>query len=181
MQWRDNQQRYGLLRMLLHWTVALLLPLMVILGLWLTSLGRFDPALRQALFWHQGLGLLLALLMLLRALWRLASQTPQQGRRTPMERYVLRKVRLLLYLLVFVACVSGYLLATGGNRELFWFDLLRMPQLLQLGMGELEQVKAMHQASVWALCALVVLHVLAALKYQLLNKEPILQRMLGRR
>lgn len=181
MQWRDNQQRYGLLSMLLHWTVALLLPLMVILGLWLTSLGRFDPALDQALFWHQGLGLLLAALMLLRALWRLASQTPQQGKRTAMERYVLRKVRLLMYLLVFIAGASGYLLATGGSRELIWFDLVHMPQLMQLGLGDLGQVKSVHQASVWALCALVILHVMAALKYQIIHKEPILQRMFGRR
>lgn len=181
MQWLDNQQRYGLVSMLLHWVMALLLFALLFLGWRLGAMGNFDPQRAALLFWHQGLGLTAALLMFTRMLWRWRSTNPRQGQRSPMEKQVLRKVRLLMYLLVFIACISGYLLVTGGNREVLWFDVLVLPQLYRLDMGQVSQIKTLHMTAVWSLAGFVCLHVLATFKYQLINKEPILQRMLGRR
>ncbi len=181
MQWRDNPQRYGLLSMLLHWSIAVLVLALLLLGVWFAGLGNFDGNKQLARSWHQGLGLLVAVLMLVRMFWRWRSVNPQQGPRSALERQVLRKVRLFMYLLVFVACISGYLLASSGSRELDWFGLFQVAQLTRLDMAQLAQVRSLHTIAVWSLATLVALHVLATLKYQLLQKEPILQRMLGRR
>lgn len=181
MQWRDNQQRYGLVSMLLHWGVALLLLILVWLGLRVTSLGIFDPGLEPAINLHQSLGLLLVVLMLLRLAWRSKSVAPAPLGGNQLQRYVLRKVRLLMYLLVFVAGISGYLLATGASREFAWFGLMQMPVFSKLGMAEIAQLKNLHGLAVWSLCALVVLHVAAALKVQFIDRQAMLQRMLGKR
>ena len=180
MQNPAPQPRHDFLTRLLHWLIALLLGVTFGLGLWLASLGLFDSRQAGVGLWHKSLGALVAVLMLLRLLWRWRlSALPAIGSR--LEQRLAQLVQGLMYVLVFVAGSSGYLLATGSGRALEWFGLLHVPSLFALGSGMLDQVKQVHEAAAWLLVALTVLHVLAVFKHQLLDGDPVLRRMLGKK
>ena len=172
--------RYDVVTRLLHWLIAVLLVAVVALGLWLSGLGLFDSRQASVGLWHKSLGLLVVVLMLLRLLWRWRRPAlVAVGSR--LEQGGARLVQGLMYVLVFVAGVSGYLLATGSGRALEWFGVLHVPSLFALGSGMLDQVKQVHEAAAWLLVALTVLHVLAVFKHQLLDRDPLLQRMSGKK
>lgn len=177
MQDHSPQPRYDLATRLLHWLIALLLVAVFALGLWLASLGLFDSRQAAAGMWHKSLGALTGILMLLRLLWRWRKpRLPAVG--SLLEQLLARLVQSGLYLLVFLAIGSGYLLATGSGRALEWFGVLKIPALLALDAGVLDQVRQIHEVAAWLLVVLTVLHVLAAFKHQLLGPEPVLRRML---
>lgn len=169
--------RHPLPARILHWLIALLLAMAFALGLWLTSLGLFDSRQASVGMWHKSLGVLTGLLMLLRLLW-FWRRPALPGAGSRLERQLARLVQVLLYVLVLIAAGSGYLLATGSGRALEWFGVLHVPALLSLGSGMLDLVREVHGVSVWILAGLVGLHVLAVIKHQLLDREPVLKRML---
>lgn len=169
--------RHPLSVRILHWLLALLLAAVFCLGLWLASLGMFDSRLAGVALWHKSLGALTGMLMVLRLAW-FWRQLPLPGMGSRLEQLLARLVQALLYGLVFVAAGSGYLLATGSGRVLEWFGVLQVPALLALDSGELDLVREVHVTTAWTLAALTALHVLAVIKHQLLNPEPVLKRML---
>lgn len=172
-----NPHRYDLLTRLLHWLLAVLLVAVFGLGLWLAGLGLFDGRQAAVGLWHKSLGGLAGVLMLLRLVWRWRQPAlPTVG--SLAEQSLARFVQALLYMLVLLAAVSGYLLATGSGRALEWFGVLPVPVLWLLDSAALEQVKNLHVASVWALAGLTLLHLLAVLKHQLLDRHAVLRRML---
>lgn len=180
MQDQAPQLRHDFFTRLLHWLIALLLVAVFALGLWLASLGLFDSRQASVGMWHKSLGALTGGLMLLRLLWSLRRpRLPAIGSR--LEQLLARLVQGGLYALVFLAAGSGYLLATGSGRALEWFGVLQVPALFTLESGTLDLVRQVHEVAAWLLVALTVLHVLAVFKHQLLGREPLLRRMLGKK
>lgn len=178
IQLRDDQTRYGLISVLLHWTIAVLIAVLIGLGLWMVSLSVFDSWYRTAPMLHTSLGVVVALLMLIRLLWRMLTATPAPAvARSPVMMLLGKLVHRVMYANVFVVVVSGYLVATGSGRALEFFNLFSVPAMLHVSTRQVELFKTLHELSVWFLVGLIALHVAAVLKHQLIDKEPILQRM----
>lgn len=181
MQLRDDAHRYGLVSVLLHWSVALVVIGLFALGLWMTSLSYYDPWYRLGPWWHKGIGAVLFAVVLLRLGWRLWSGHPQPlPNHQPWERNIARLVHGLLYLLLLAIMVSGYLISTADGRPLVVFDLFAIPAVIT-GLPNQEDIAGqVHLLLACSLVALVILHALAALKHAFIDKDRTLARMLGR-
>lgn len=113
IQLRDDQTRYGLISVLLHWTIAVLIAVLIGLGLWMVSLSVFDSWYRTAPMLHTSLGVVVALLMLIRLLWRMLTATPAPAvARSPVMMLLGKLVHRVMYANVFVrwsaaACGAG--------------------------------------------------------------------------
>ena len=59
-----------------------------------------------------------------------------------------------------------------------WFGVVALPDFVSTDKALAELIKPLHQVSAFALAALVVLHVGAALKHHWIDKDGLLQRML---
>ena len=68
MQWRNSKDRFGWLAMSLHWVMAVMVPGLAAVGLWMTSLNYYSPWYTSAPFWHKSVGLVFAALLLVRLL-----------------------------------------------------------------------------------------------------------------
>lgn len=176
----QTEARYALSVRLMHWLLAILLVSAFGLGVWLDSLSMFDSQQALAGFWHKSLGLLVGILMIVR--WLVWLRQPPLPPLPPvgslLEQRLAKRVQALLYLLVVVAAVSGYLLATGSGRPLNWFGLVQIPAVVVLDSGALESIREVHGVTVWALAGLTGLHVLAVLKHQIAGPVAVLKRML---
>jgi cytochrome b561 len=150
------------------------------LGLWMRSLGYYDVWYRLGPWWHKGIGVMLVGLLMLRLLWRWLNPRPAHlPNHRPYERLAASVIHGLLYLLLFLIMLSGYLISTADGRGLEVFDWFTIPAILS-GIERQEDIAGtIHLYLAWSVLGLAALHALAALKHHFIDRDETLKRMLG--
>ncbi len=181
MEWRNTSGRYGLVAVILHWFTAIAVIGLFTLGLWMVELDYYDPWYRKAPDIHKGIGVLLAISLLLRLAWRFTNPQPDPvPGHSPMERRLARLVHGSLYLLLLLTVSAGYLISTADGRAVNVFGLFSLPATVQ-GLENQEDIAGIvHLGLAIILIALAGLHALAALKHHFVDRDPTLLRVLGR-
>lgn len=176
---KDSASGYGLITILLHWITAILVILLFSLGVYMTGLDYYSPWYHKAPALHVSLGLLLLALMIVRMLWRTGNQNPRPlpgiDARTLLAANL---VKVLLYLLIFTLCTTGYLITTAEGQAANFFDLLGVPATLQLNADNVDLIGEVHEYCAWSLVAIASLHGVAALLHHFVKKDLTLLRML---
>jgi cytochrome b561 len=188
----SSPARYTAVAMLLHWTIAVLIGINLVL-VWFADKW---PAgwVRPAIDTHKSIGITVLGLAIMRLLWRWANPAPPLPADYPKwERHAAHAAHIALYLLIFAIPLSGWLHDSAWKdgpthpMKLFWLvPWPRIPQIAHLPPVPKEHFHdalfAVHKYLAYVLYALFTLHVVGALKHQWIDKEPELQRMLpGRR
>ena len=177
----NTPDRYGTGARLLHWLTALLLVGSFGIGFYMVGL-TLSPAKLQLISWHKWIGVTVFALAMLRLAWRLYSPAPPLPAGMPRwELLAARASHALLYLLLFAAPLSGWLMSSAKGFQTVWFDVLPIPDLLAKDKELGDLLQTVHLALNFLLIAVLVGHVGAALKHHFLNKDDVLTRMLPRR
>lgn len=180
MQLRNTYQTYGAVSVVLHWLVALAVFALFGLGFWMVDLSYYDPWYRTGPDIHRSVGILLFGAVLLRLLWRLVSPVP--GALAEHQRWEVVAAHLahgLLYVLLLVAMVSGYLISTADGSAINVFELFQVPSVTGRVRGMEDIAGAVHYWSTWGLIGLAGVHALAALKHHVIDRDNTLRRMFG--
>jgi len=181
MLWKNNTNRFGFIAVALHWLVSLPVFILFALGWWMTELDYYDSWYKLGPWWHKSIGVLLFLTVALRLCWRFLSPPPKPlSSHQPWEIKIAHAVHLLLYLLLFVTMLSGYLISTADNRPIEVFGWFSVPATIT-SIPEQEDVAGLvHLIVASTLIGLVSLHAAAALKHHFIDRDRTLKRMLGR-
>ncbi len=168
---------YDSVARIFHWMIALMVVVQIPAGIAMTS----EPLLEVAdpmFILHKGLGVVLLVLVTLRALWRLLHRPPRFPDYVPsLEQRIAGATHVTIYVLLFVMVVSGYVRTIGDGFPIELLDALGVPPLIPL-MPEVAGVMlVVHQFAVIALIGLVAVHISAVLRHQLIDRNPILARM----
>jgi cytochrome b561 len=179
--------RYTRIAIVLHWVIAALIAVNVMLGL--MAEGLPDAWIRPAIDLHKSFGLTVLGLVLVRILWRLSHPAPPfpSGYRR-LERVGAHVAHILLYGLILLLPISGWLHdsafkdAAAHPLRLFWiipwFRIATIQDLPPAAKESLHgELFALHLWSTYALGALVALHIAGALKHQFIDHHPELHRM----
>lgn len=170
---------YGTVARACHWLTAALLLAIVPLGLTMGELPR--GRLQNAFFLtHESLGLTVFGLTALRLLWRLARPPLPASALGPLERRASGAVHALLYLLLLLMPVTGYLFVAFSGIGLRYFGLVEVPALVAKAKPRADFALFVHANLQWAIYALVAIHVAAAL-YHHRRGDGVLLRMLPAR
>jgi len=174
-----TQQVYHPLQKILHWLMALMIPLLFGLGLWMTGLSYYSQWYKTAPDLHKSFGVLLAVLLLLR--WAALKWwgTPVKSM-TSVQQKLAVLVHGLLYLLLAMILMTGYLISTEDGRAIVVFGIAELPSAGKLFENQADIAGVLHYWLAWSLIGLVILHALAALKHHFIDKDDTLKRMLGR-
>ena len=179
MRFRNSTRGYGLVAILIHWGMAALIIGLFLLGLYMTGLDYYHPWYRSAPDLHRGLGVVTALLLVVRLAWRSAGVRPDPEPGT--HRHLARAaewVHRILYLVVLLIVTSGYLISTADGRGISVFGVFQLPALVS-GIDNMEDIAGeIHFALAVGLMGLVALHAAAALKHHFLDRDGTLRRML---
>jgi cytochrome b561 len=178
MQWRNTADRYGLIGQALHWLVAIGIVAQYLLAEAAeeSKAGAVEPFAATGI--HMALGVAILALATLRVAWRLIELPPERPlAMKPYEIAIARVAHVAFYVLLFAIPLSGWALATASDQGLTflgWFDL---PQFHPLNLRK-DQLEEVHEVLFNLLVALAVVHVAAALKHQLIDRDNVLHSML---
>ena len=169
--------RYSWQAMLLHWLLAVIVIGMLCLGYILDDMER-GPTKTFYVDLHRSFGVLALVLVLLRLWWRARRTPPPLPLTVPRwQRIAAAVTHGLLYLCILLQPLSGYL-ASAFSRDGVKFFGMALPQWAWDSKPVRSFFGEMHGLVATALVVLVVLHVLAAFKHLLLNRDQVFQRML---
>lgn len=169
-----EQIRYSRVARLLHWGVGLL----ILANLAGGFLHDANPQFIMPL--HKATGILILALTVIRILWRLTHPAPALPAAMPMwERATASFTHALMYALMVLIPLSGWVLASAGDRPLSFYGLF---DVMKFSVEKSEAFKHVmeerHEQLSFALIALLVLHTVAALRHHFLLKDGLLARML---
>ncbi|HQT00811.1 MAG: cytochrome b [Hydrogenophilales bacterium 16-64-46] len=169
--------RYTAPAVVLHWLIAGLIFIAFPLGVYMSDLP-LSPTRLQLYSYHKWIGISVLLLVGLRIVWRLTHRPPALPDDLPRwQRAASHAVHGLLYLLILAVPLTGWLMSSAKGFQTVWFGVLPLPDLVEKNR-ELGQVLGnAHQFLNYLLLALVILHVVAALKHHFHERRPFLQRM----
>lgn len=163
---------------IIHWVSAVVIIGMFAVGWWMVDLTYYSPWYKTAPFWHKSVGILLAVLTIIRLVWKLLSSAPAiEGK--PLEKLAAKSVHHLMYLLLFVLFISGYLISTEDGRGISVFDWFEVPGLGKLFEQQADLAGVVHFYVAVTLIAFAALHALAALKHHFIDKDDTLRKMTG--
>jgi cytochrome b561 len=170
--------RYYGTSILLHWLMALIVFGLFGVGFWMVDLTYYSAWYKTAPHYHKSVGIVLALLLLVRllVLFKKRKPAPLASHSKAVQR-ASQLTHMMLYLLLFCIVVTGYLISTADSRGIEVFNWFVVP-----GFGEFFDQQAdiaglLHQWLAYGLIALVVLHALGALKHHFIDKDATLKRM----
>ena len=177
-----TSQRYTGTAIALHWILALALIGIFAFGLYMTSLP-FSPTKLKYFNWHKWAGMTILILSALRILWRVTHRPPAlpeaTARAMPAWQHVAHHgVHHLMYALFFAVPLMGWIYSSAAGFPIVLFGVMPLPDLVSRSPELAEALKPWHAYLAYTLAALVVMHVAALLKHQLIDRDGLLSRML---
>lgn len=174
--------RYGATAIALHWLLAAALVGIFCVGLYMTGLP-FSPQRLKLYNWHKWAGVTILALSVLRLLWRLSHRPPalpaaMQSAMPRWQHIAHHGTHHLMYALFFVVPLVGWAYSSAAGFPIVFLGVLPLPSFVPASPELATLIKPWHEITAYALAALVVLHVAAALKHQFIDRDGLLWRML---
>jgi cytochrome b561 len=171
----SHGDRYGAGAIGFHWTMALLIVVVGVLGLLHDSWPK-----QTASFWiniHAMVGLLVWVLVIARFWWRSRHPPPAQSMGAgEFSRRLSAPVHWLLYGLIFIIPIIGAVTFIWHGR-VFDFGLFHLNFGIRSNRAIFHPTEDIHGYLAYALFALAGIHALAALWHHFIRHDGVLERM----
>lgn len=170
---RSGHRHDGLTRFF-HWIFTAAIIYTSVAGYALTHIagGAMHDILSRL---NMSIATLLIVLFPLRVVWKFVRIEPRALPGMPgWQRTLATGIHNLIYVTIFVVLASGFLMVPNGYS---FFGLIEIHTPFPKG-ALTEELFTVHRASCALLAGLVVLHVLAVIKHQLIARNDVLRRML---
>lgn len=174
----NSPDQYGWGSILLHWSMAIALIGMYLLGDYMVDLNYYDAWYHKAPALHKATGIVIALVLIFRWVWNVSQHKPVPLERNPRLIMLAKFGHLTLYLLIILLVVSGYLISTAKGQGIDVFGIFKFPALLADNADRGEIAGSLHAFIATFFMLMVVLHAIAALIHHFIFKDRTLQRML---
>ncbi len=194
----SKTQKYSKSAIILHWLTALLIFALFGLGWYMAELPQkapkstsfdlfdlgvytmqFSEAISPRTFYfnlHKSLGLTLLLVLVARMIVRIREgHPPFPLNMQAWETRVAELTHKLLYVLMVAVPLLGAMTALYSKYGIKWFGVPVLAGLDNAGLREIYQEA--HEVVGWVLLAAIVLHIVAALKHKLVDKDEVMSRM----
>jgi cytochrome b561 len=167
---------YGPVFRVLHWAVALSFIILVTLVFSRNLID--DPVLdKQILGYHRSFGMLALCLLGLRLAWRLYTREMPYTGNNPMIQAVASVSHAVIYLLLLVTPLFGWMEASARHKPVTIFGL-DLPMLIGRNLELAEELQVWHTHFGTWFCVIVTLHVSSAIWHHVVRRDGVLYAML---
>jgi cytochrome b561 len=178
---RNTEQCYGMVAIVLHWGMAALLITLIALGFYMVSLpdAGFDTHKITLILIHKEVGVLVLALATIRLAWRISNALPALVENLPdWQKVVARFVHLSFYGLMLALPVTGWLMSSAAGIPVSVFGMFTLPDLISHDEYVFHIYIDMHRWLGYALVALIFVHAGAALRHHFILNDETLKKML---
>ncbi len=182
------KDRYSIVAIALHWTIAGLLISNIGLAWYfntLTGEAKIEPTQL-----HKSIGITVLMLSVARLGWRLAVPAPKlPDYVTGWEKWLAQAVHVLFYVVMLGMPLSGWAMVSASPLikvfPISLFHIVPWPGMSFLTNLPHDQMKQAHKVFetthgllAWMAYGLIVLHVAGALKHQFISRDDVVGRMI---
>jgi cytochrome b561 len=176
---KDGAGRYDPVAIALHWIVSISVFFMIGLAWYMIQIPKGTPD--RAFFFnlHKSIGVTLAIIVLFRVFWRWNHQPPPLPAEIP--RWQVNGAKLshaLLYTLLVFMPVVGFIASNFSKYGVTYFGLFKIGPLFAENKVLYDLFQGFHNVASWVLVAVIVIHVGAALKHLMIDKDGVFFRMI---
>ena len=162
----------------LHWLTALLILSTIPAGVIMVREGLSRPTQDMLFLFHKNVGVVILILMLARLAYRVMNPPPPLPDSVPLiQQKIAKATHWLLYLLVIVMAVSGYIRVKADGYPLEGLDALGVPSLVPKAKALAKTAEIIHLNVRYAVIALILVHVGAALYHAVIKRDSVFGRM----
>lgn len=173
---KSTEQTYGLVARALHWSIAVLIILMIASGY---AAGEVLPK-AVVIPLHKSTGIIVLGLSIIRlAWWAMDCVRPGDAELT-WEKWPSRLAKWALAGLALAVPVSGWLMSSAADKAITLYGLATVPMLLAPDKELAHTLGEVHETLGSIIAIILAVHVVGALRHHYVLKDQILSRMLGR-
>lgn len=165
-----------------HWLTAVLVLGQIAFGWWLHLVIADQPVTDAKIAtyaWHKSFGLVVLVVTLARFAWRVGHPPPPLPATMPgWQRAVAAASHAALYVLLIAMPIAGIAQSNGVGIPVKLFNLIELPPLFSPDRRLADTALAAHWWMAVSLALVLALHVGAAVKHHLVDRDDVLRRML---
>jgi cytochrome b561 len=177
----NDPVHYGGIAIALHWLMAVLIVGALTLGYYMSGL-HFSPSRVRLFNYHKWLGVTILALAAARLLWRLSHRPPSLPSAIPRwQRAAAHIGHGLLYALFFAVPLAGWAFSSAAGFPVVYFGVFPLPDWVSPDKALAARLATLHAVLAYSLAAVVVVHVVAALRHGFAEPTGYLRRMLPAR
>jgi len=169
MEWCNDRARYGAVSRILHWLMALLIFVMLLIGWTIDRIPREWKMVSLGI--HKSLGIIILVLVIARFGWRLYNAPP------PFPKFMARwektaavAVHYLLYGFLLAMPLTGWAMTSAKGRPVVFLGIIQLPGLVDKDRELGKWLEEIHGDLASLLTATVILHAMAALHHYFIKK-----------
>lgn len=168
-----SHTHFSVVQRLLHWIMAIAILAMLFIGVaMVATVSRSHETLIAI---HRPLGVALLVLVAIRTVVRMRHGSPPLPRDIPAaQRLAAKASHLVLYLLMTAMPLIGWGMLSAGGYPVTLFGALHLPPILPHDVRVFALLRALHTWLAFALFAMVLLHLAAALMHGLVRRDGVL-------
>jgi len=178
---RSPNNHYTPVAKLLHWLVAGMIVLQFVLAK-LADIASDDGSTVRELALlanHMSVGITILVLAVMRLAWRQKNQPPALPDTMPQWQVTASQLsHWSMYALLFALPITGWLMLSASANSASWFNLFQLPDLVAPNPEAKAVFEETHETLGKLLILVASLHIGAAMKHALIDKDGVLQRML---
>jgi cytochrome b561/polyisoprenoid-binding protein YceI len=178
----EPTSHYSPVAKMLHWLVAGMVVLQFVLAKMADIAGDEGSELRELalLANHKSVGITILTLAIVRLGWRQKNDPPTLPDTLPRWQATASQVsHWSLYALLFAMPLTGWLMSSASAYSVSWFSLFQLPDLIAPNPEAKEIFKETHETLGKLLILVATIHIGAAIKHALVDKDSVLQRMVS--
>jgi cytochrome b561 len=164
---------------LLHWTVAVLVLLMIPLGIVIANEWG-GPAQEFLYNLHKSIGATLIPIVAIRIIYRLTNPPPPLPNDIPaIQRFAAATTHWMLYTLILIQPLVGYVMTSSYPAPVPFFGLFNLPTIWPEDRALSERLSVVHLYIGLSIAVVAAMHISAALYHHFVRKDRVLMRMIS--
>ncbi len=170
---------YSFLARLLHWATAIAVLIAIPLAIIAVNVPN-GPGKGELFFWHKSFGVLVFIIVILRALQRLINGAPGPHPQLPeIEKIGSQAVHYILYVLLIAVPLLGWIGTSALGHPPSFFGFFTLPPLVAENKEFGEKIMNWHVVLAFMLAGLASFHIIFALYHGIVRKDGVLTRMIS--
>ena len=178
----EPNNHYSPVAKMLHWLVAGMIVLQFVLAKMADIASDEGSAVRELalLTNHKSVGITLLALAIVRLVWRQKNPPPALPDTMPQWQVTASQLsHWSLYALLFAMPITGWLMSSASAYSVSWFNLFQLPDFVAPNPAAKEVFQETHETLSKLLILVATVHIGAAIKHALFDKDGVLQRMVS--